>query len=589
MTYDDGTIIFQNSGGFSGSRTFTINCAGGSGATEFCAPIRNLSYEADVNAVVLTWDRPENGNPTAYEIYRETELLETTTALTYTDSSVEEGVYNYCVYAVYSSCQSEFVCAEVEVSHCGSLQNLDYTLNDDLLLTLTWDAPEDPTGLVEYQVYMDGEQLASTNELTYAFTITEGEHDIAVNAVFESCERDEHIAVCVVGAVENLHFLGTGNTADIAWDPMDGISVYEVYLDGELAATVEEPVFTAFLESGVTVATVKPVVEGCYAVSASIEICYCDPVTDLAFVGLNENGMISIAWNPVDDAESYRVYCNDVMYDTEDTFISFEAVVGENKITVVAMSVYGCASESISLTQNVCAAVDGFDYTFNGDEIAMSWNGDAESFVISIDGGESTTVETNAYTTTVVGGHNIQVTPLYEDCVALAASFDFVVTNIAPEIHVADVREGLMATVWNAVDGAIAYNIYRDGERIAENLTGTNYNDTEMAINAQHCYAVASVFEKGVSDKSSEVCANYYAGVGENDSKVSIFPNPASDQVTIECIGMTLIEVYSVEGKLVQRIQPEGDTYQLIGLESGVYMLRIHKGDETFVRRVVKM
>ena len=589
VTYDDGTIIFQNSGGFSGSRTFTINCAGGSGATEFCAPIRNLSYEADVNAVVLTWDRPENGNPTAYEIYRETELLETTTALTYTDSSVEEGVYNYCVYAVYSSCQSEFVCAEVEVSHCGSLQNLDYTLNDDLLLTLTWDAPEDPTGLVEYQVYMDGEQLASTNELTYAFTITEGEHDIAVNAVFESCERDEHIAVCVVGAVENLHFLGTGNTADIAWDPMDGISVYEVYLDGELAATVEEPVFTAFLESGVTVATVKPVVEGCYAVSASIEICYCDPVTDLAFVGLNENGMISFAWNPVDDAESYRVYCNDVMYDTEDTFISFEAVVGENKITVVAMSVYGCASESISLTQNVCAAVDGFDYTFNGDEIAMSWNGDAESFVISIDGGESTTVETNAYTTTVVGGHNIQVTPLYEDCVALAASFDFVVTNIAPEIHVADVREGLMATVWNAVDGAIAYNIYRDGERIAENLTGTNYNDTEMAINAQHCYAVASVFEKGVSDKSSEVCANYYAGVGENDSKVSIFPNPASDKVTIQCAGMTLIEVYSAEGKLVQRIQAEDDTYQLVGLESGVYMLRIRKGDETLVRRVVKM
>ena len=589
VTYDDGTVIFQNSGGFSGSRTFTINCAGGSGTTEFCAPIRNLTYDADVNAVVLTWEAPQNGNPSEYEIYRETELLGTTTSLTYTDSSVEEGVYNYCVYAVYSSCQSEFVCAEVEVSHCGSLQNLDYTLNDDLLLTLTWDAPEDPTGLVEYQVYMDGEQLTSTNELTYAFTITEGEHDIAVNAVFESCEKDEHIAVCIIGAVENLHYLGDGASAIIAWEPMDGVSGYEVYLDGELAATVEEPVFTAFLESGLTVAMVKPVVEGCYAVSASIEICYCDPVTDLTFVGLSEDGMISFAWNPVADAESYRVYCNDVQYDTEDTSIAFEAVVGENTITVVAVSIYGCASEYISLTQNVCAAVDGFDYTFNGDEITMTWNGDAESFVISIDGGESTTVETNAYTTIIVGGHNIQVAPLYEDCVALAASFDFVVTNTAPEIRFTDVREGMMATAWNAVEGAIAYNLYRDGEMIAENLTGTSYNDTEMAINAQHCYAVQSVFEKGVSEKSGEVCANYFAGVGDNDSKVSIFPNPTFDQVTIECIGMTLIEVYSVEGKLVQRIQPEGDTYQLIGLESGVYTLRIRKGDETFVRLVVKM
>ena len=589
VMYEDGTIIYQNEGGFSGAQTFTINCAGGSGTAEFCAPIRNLTYDADVNAVVLTWEAPQNGNPSEYEIYRETELLGTTTALTYTDSSVEEGVYNYCVYAAYNGCQSEFVCAEVEVSHCASLQNLDYTLNDDLLLTLTWEAPEDPTGLVEYQVYLDGEQLASTNELTYAFTITEGEHDIAVNAVFESCEKDEHIVVCVVGAVENLHYLGDGASAIIAWEPMDGVSGYEVYLDGELAATVEEPTFTAFLESGLTVAMVKPVVEGCYAVGASIEMCYCNPVTDLAFVGLSEDGMISFAWNPVADAESYRVYCNDVRYDTEDTSIAFEAVVGENTITVVAVSVYGCASGYISLTQNVCAAVDGFDYSFDGNVVTVTWNGDADFYEVRLDGLDAEIVGTHTYTATLEGEHNIKVVPVYTDCIALMAQFDFKVNNTAPEIRFTDVREGMMATVWNAVEGAIAYNLYRDGEMIAENLTGTSYNDTEMAINAQHCYAVQSVFEKGVSDKSAEVCANYFAGIGENDSKVSIFPNPTSDQVTIECIGMTLIEVYSVEGKLVQRVQVEGDTYQLVGLESGVYTLRIRKGDETFVRRVVKM
>ena len=110
-----------------------------------------------------------------------------------------------------------------------------------------------------------------------------------------------------------------------------------------------------------------------------------------------------------------------------------------------------------------------------------------------------------------------------------------------------------------------------------------------MALNAQHCYAVQSVFEKGVSDLSEEACANYFAGVGEGDSKVAIFPNPTTDKVTIECEGMSLIEVYNIEGKLVQRIQVEGDAYQLDGLDNGIYTLRIHKGEAVLVRRVVKM
>jgi len=170
----------------------------------------------------------------------------------------------------------------------------------------------------------------------------------------------------------------------------------------------------------------------------------------------------------------------------------------------------------------------------------------------------------------------------------LPARFTFEVTNIAPEIRITEVRQGLMSTAWTEVDGAIAYNLYRDDELIAENLTETTYNDTEMALDAQHCYAVASVFEKGVSDKSEAACANYFTGLMENNGKVNIYPNPTSDKVTIECAGMTLIEVYSAEGKLVERIKVEGDAYQLDGLESGVYTVRILKGEETLVRRIVK-
>ena len=113
-------------------------------------------------------------------------------------------------------------------------------------------------------------------------------------------------------------------------------------------------------------------------------------------------------------------------------------------------------------------------------------------------------------------------------------------------------------------------------------------NDTEMAINMQHCYTVNAVYEKGISAHSNEACANYFTGLGENDGKVTIFPNPTSDKVTIQCAGMTLIEVYSAEGKLVRRIEVDEDTFQLEGLENGLYTVRILKGDDIFVRSIIK-
>ena len=598
ITYEDGTMIYQNSGGFNGTQTFTVNCSGSGNTPEFCAPVRNLAYNLDGHDVILTWEAPESGNPTGYEVYRETELLETVTALSFTDPNVEEGLYNYCVYAVYDDCQSEFVCVEAEVSMCGSVQHLDYALNDDLLLTLTWEAPEDPSGLIEYQVYMDGELVGLTNELTHAFTITEGQHDIAVNAVFESCEKDVHVAVCVMGAVQSLDCKIEGDQANVTWDAIEGVSQYEVYINGALVATVDEPVYTFDAEPGVVTITVKAFAESCYVLGANAEVCYIEPAMDLSFIVMDYSGL-HFVWSNVADVEYYEVVYNGNTTQVAPesggaTGFSFDPIVGENTICVTAYSVYGCSSETVCMSKEVCALVDGFDYSFIGNLVTVSWNGDADSYTLRGDFTDAPfNVESNTYNILLEddGEHYILVEPYYinGECLAIMSEFRFVVTNNAPTIQITDVSEGLMSTAWNAVEGAIAYNLYRDGEMLAADLTATNYNDTEMAIDMEHCYAVQSVFEKGVSDLSEEACANYFNGVGENNGKVSVFPNPTTDKVTIQCEGMTMVEVYSAEGKLVQRVKVDDDTCQLEGLESGVYTLRIMKGESAFIRRVVKM
>lgn len=589
ITYDDGTVIYQNSGGFSGTQTFTINCSGGGSAPEFCDPVRNLAYELDGHDVVLTWEAPESGTPVWYEVYRGTELLDVIEELTYTDANVEEGLYNYCVYAAYDDCQSEFVCVEVEVSQCGAVQNLAYTIDEDLMLTLTWEAPEDPTGLVEYQVYLDDELLGAFNMTNFVYWITPGVHDVYVRAVFEDCEKDVHVEVCVTEAVGNLTYTNVGHAVSLSWDALEGVSQYEVYVDEEWVTTVEGTSCTLEIEANAPTVMVKPVVEDCYALGASINLCLIDAVENLRFVSIDEEGVLNFSWDAVDNASYYVVTKNGVTAQVEGTTVSFKGEIGDNQICVKAHSLNGCDSEEVCLTVNVCSIVDGFDYAFVGNEVTFSWEGSVENYLVRIDEDEAVEVTGVTYIASIEdGSHQIVIIPVTEECVALSAIYTFEVNGTAPMIRITEVREGLMSTAWDVLYGTMGYNLYRDGELIVEQLNAGLYNDTEMLIDAVHCYAVQAIFEKGVSALSEEACANYFTGMGENDGKVAIFPNPTTDKVNIKCVGMTQIDIYSVEGKLVRSLQVEDDTAQIDGLESGIYMLRIRMGDEVIVRRVVK-
>ena len=201
VAYEDGTAIFENEGGFVGNKLFDIDCTVGSSVSGFCEPARNLTYTIEGNMVHLTWEAPENAEDAVYEVDRGTTMLVMSPA-TALDDVVEEGVYNYCVYAVYNdNCQSEYVCVEVEVSKCSPVQNLTHTMTSDLQCTLYWEAPQNTFGLVEYQVYMDEELLDATNGTTYSFTIPTGEHDINVKAVFEECDKDAFMHICILDAV----------------------------------------------------------------------------------------------------------------------------------------------------------------------------------------------------------------------------------------------------------------------------------------------------------------------------------------------------------------------------------------------------
>ena len=78
-------------------------------------------------------------------------------------------------------------------------------------------------------------------------------------------------------------------------------------------------------------------------------------------------------------------------------------------------------------------------------------------------------------------------------------------------------------------------------------------------------------------------------GVEETALNANLFPNPTHDNVTIQCEGMKQVEIYSIDGRLVQSLSVNGSECLIVGLDCGVYMVRIGTKVGSVVMKMVKM
>jgi len=78
-------------------------------------------------------------------------------------------------------------------------------------------------------------------------------------------------------------------------------------------------------------------------------------------------------------------------------------------------------------------------------------------------------------------------------------------------------------------------------------------------------------------------------GVNENKFEANVYPNPATDIVTIECDGVKQVKIFGLDGSLLKNIETSNTTIQIDDLASGVYLLRIETGKGTAMSRIVKL
>lgn len=77
----------------------------------------------------------------------------------------------------------------------------------------------------------------------------------------------------------------------------------------------------------------------------------------------------------------------------------------------------------------------------------------------------------------------------------------------------------------------------------------------------------------------------------QREAAVQVYPNPASDKVTIDANGKILeeIQLFYADGRLVELVKPlrSTHTFHLGELHNGVYFMRIISENENTVTRLI--
>lgn len=150
-------------------------------------------------------------------------------------------------------------------------------------------------------------------------------------------------------------------------------------------------------------------------------------------------------------------------------------------------------------------------------------------------------------------------------------------------------QDGQLMLLWEPALLAETYNVYCNGELVAEDLTEPQFADTLRGDAL--AYQVTGVLNGVESSPSNRACYGSYA-VGESTlASVNLYPNPAENLVTVQAEGLREVIVFNLTGQQVMRGKAESDLLQLdlSDLTPGVYFFNILAKQGNRVQKVVVM
>ena len=450
-----------------------------------------------------------------YDVYRNgEEIASEIKEKSYNDTNLELGTYEYSVRANYSGGVTEPKTVVIEL---GEPEEYTLTLSVDseekgsvegggkYLESTIVTAKATPKLGYEFKDWTENGTQVST-DASYTFEI-EGNRELVANFV------ENNLSIEVVSTTIPT-YAGASN-GKIEVKAKYGFAPYTYELGNDKSEPVETSYVFENLAAGshtvkVTDATGFSVTEIVVLEDSSIT----PPPSNIKAVPIGETS-IKVSWDPVEGAVAYGIY--------------------QDKESVLAVHVTSVTINGLNPETTYCFAI----MTITG-------------------------VDSEGYIT--------DYSDLSEEVCATTGdgSGDGEVTEVLPPTNVKAVADGTSITLsWDAVDGALAYGIYRGDEWLGGTY-GTSVTFNDLTPGATYCYTVVSITEidaegyiTGITDKSEEACATISDGSGDDDDTEILPPTNVKAVAT----GPTSIKLSwdSVEGAVLYGIFKDGEFFGGVG------------------------
>jgi hypothetical protein len=225
----------------------------GTAHVELAYPPFGLEASATGSSINISWNPPSDlGYFQHYRLYLNDDLITEPSTTNYTFEGLPNGDYVVGLESVYESTTSIRISApSLTITQAYPAQNFGLTvLNNNV--TLTWDPPQDSTGLIGYEIWRDNSLLAAQELTGYQDReVNNGEHVYYVKAVYangQSADTDHfYTKVMLAYPPSNLSYQISGNIVQLLWQkPSDsyGLEGYKVYRNGQYLNDQYGPGFT---------------------------------------------------------------------------------------------------------------------------------------------------------------------------------------------------------------------------------------------------------------------------------------------------------------------------------------------------------